>query len=112
MNSAVIVDCVRTPIGRAHKERGVFRDVRSDDLAAECLKALVARTGIDPAEIEDVILGNTQQSGEQGLNAAHEAQFLVRGANVFEYASDELLGIAGEKLDVGKLRAEVLFAAW
>jgi acetyl-CoA acyltransferase len=70
MTSAVIVDCVRTPIGRAHKERGVFRDVRSDDLAAACVQALVARTGIDPAEIEDLVLGNTQQTGEQGLNAA------------------------------------------
>jgi acetyl-CoA acyltransferase len=70
MKSAVVVDCVRTPIGRAHKERGWFRDVRSDDLAVACVKALVERTGIDPAEIEDVVLGNTQQTGEQGLNAA------------------------------------------
>jgi acetyl-CoA acyltransferase len=69
-NTPVIVDCVRTPIGRAHAERGWYRDVRSDDLAAHCLRALVKRTGIDPAEIEDVVLGNTQQTGEQGLNAA------------------------------------------
>ena len=46
--------------------RGWFRDVRSDDLAVACVRALVERTGIDPAEIEDVILGNTQQTGEQG----------------------------------------------
>src|SRR5262245_41073443 len=70
MKSAVVIDCVRTPIGRSHKEKGWFRDVRSDDLAAHCVKALVERTGIDPSEIEDVILGNTQQTGEQGLNAA------------------------------------------
>src|SRR6185436_12078224 len=70
MKTAVIIDAVRTPIGRAHKEKGYFRDVRSDDLAAACLKALVERTGIAPAEIEDVVLGNTQQTGEQGLNAA------------------------------------------
>ncbi|MCU0877389.1 MAG: acetyl-CoA C-acyltransferase FadA [Pirellulaceae bacterium] len=69
-NTPVIVDCVRTPIGRAHGERGWYRDVRSDDLAAHCVRALVERTGIDPGEIEDVILGNTQQTGEQGLNAA------------------------------------------
>ena len=70
MKRAVIVDCVRTPIGRSHKDKGVFRDVRSDDLAVEVVRAVVERTGIDTAEIEDVVLGNTQQQGEQGLNAA------------------------------------------
>src|SRR5262245_40066241 len=70
MKSAVVIDCVRTPIGRSHREKGWFRDVRSDDLAVACIKALVERTGVDPSEIEDVILGNTQQTGEQGLNAA------------------------------------------
>ncbi|MEO1496310.1 MAG: acetyl-CoA C-acyltransferase FadA [Planctomycetota bacterium] len=66
----VIVDAVRTPIGRAHAQRGVFRDVRADDLAATVVRALVERTGIDPAAIEDVLLGCTQQQGEQGLNVA------------------------------------------
>jgi len=70
MNTAVVVDCVRTPIGRAHKEKGYFRDVRSDDLAVACIRALIERTGIDPEEVEDVILGNTQQTMEQGLNVA------------------------------------------
>ena len=70
MKTAVVVDCLRTPIGRAHKERGLFRDVRSDDLAVACVKALVERTGIDPVEIEDLVLGNTQQTLEQGLNVA------------------------------------------
>lgn len=77
MNSAVVIDCVRTPIGRAHKERGWFRDVRSDDLAVACIKALVERTGINPAEIEDVVLGNTQQTGEQGLNAARSIALMA-----------------------------------
>lgn len=70
MKSPVIIDCVRTAIGRAHKDKGVFRDVRSDDLAVAAIKALVERTGIAPGEIEDVVLGNTQQQGEQGLNVA------------------------------------------
>ncbi|MBI2481393.1 MAG: acetyl-CoA C-acyltransferase, partial [Planctomycetia bacterium] len=70
MKTAVVVDCLRTPIGRAHKDRGLFRDVRSDDLAVACVKALVERTGINPAEIEDILLGNTQQTMEQGLNVA------------------------------------------
>jgi acetyl-CoA acyltransferase len=68
MKNAVVVDCVRTPIGRAHKDKGAFRDVRSDDLAVACVQALVERTGIDPQEIDDVVLGNTQQTLEQGLN--------------------------------------------
>ncbi len=70
MNRAVVVDCVRTPIGRAHAQRGYFRDVRSDDLAVACVEALLQRTEIDPAAIEDVVLGCTQQTGEQGLNVA------------------------------------------
>ncbi|MEQ8849403.1 acetyl-CoA C-acyltransferase FadA [Botrimarina sp.] len=68
MNTPVIIDAVRTPIGRAHPERGVYRDVRADDLAVEVVRALVKRTGVDPAAIEDVLLGCTQQQGEQGLN--------------------------------------------
>jgi acetyl-CoA acyltransferase len=70
MKTAVIIDACRTPIGRAHAEKGVFRDVRSDDLAVAVVRALVERTGIDPAAIEDVVLGNTQQQREQGLNVA------------------------------------------
>ncbi len=70
MKNAVIIDCCRTPIGRSHAEKGVFRDVRSDDLAVAVVRALVERTGIDPAAIEDVVLGNTQQTREQGMNVA------------------------------------------
>jgi acetyl-CoA acyltransferase len=70
MKNAVIVDCCRTPIGRSHPEKGAFRDVRSDDLAVAVVSALIERTGIDPAEIEDVVLGNTQQQREQGFNVA------------------------------------------
>ena len=81
MSPAVVVDCVRTPIGRAHPAKGFFRDVRSDDLAVACVQALVKRTGIDPSEIEDVILGNTQQTREQGLNVARNVA-LMAGLNV------------------------------
>jgi acetyl-CoA acyltransferase len=77
MKHAVVVDCVRTPIGRAHKEKGVFREVRSDDLAVEVVRALVERSGIEPAEIEDVVLGNTQQQGEQGFNAARAVALMA-----------------------------------
>ncbi len=70
MKSPVIVDCCRTAIGRSSAEKGVYRFVRSDDLATIVVKALVERTGIDPQEIEDVVLGNTQQQREQGFNIA------------------------------------------
>ena len=77
MKTAVVVDCCRTPIGRAHAEKGVFRDVRSDDLAVEVVRALVTRTGIDPAAIEDVVLGNTQQQREQGFNVARSVALMA-----------------------------------
>jgi acetyl-CoA acyltransferase len=68
MKTPVIIDCCRTAIGRAHSERGVFRDVRSDDLAAAVVSALVERNQLDPAVVEDVVLGCTQQQREQGFN--------------------------------------------
>jgi acetyl-CoA acyltransferase len=77
MKRPVIVAAVRTPIGRSHKEKGVFRDVRSDDLAVAVVKALVERSGIDSAEIEDIVLGNTQQQGEQGLNVARTVALMA-----------------------------------
>jgi acetyl-CoA acyltransferase len=77
MKTAVIVDCCRTPIGRAHAEKGAFRDVRSDDLAVAVVRALVERTGIDPAAIEDVVLGNTQQQREQGFNVARSVGLMA-----------------------------------
>ena len=77
MNRAVVVDCVRTAIGRAHAERGYFRDVRSDDLAVACVQALLERNAIDPALIEDVVLGNTQQTMEQGLNVARNVALMA-----------------------------------
>ena len=81
MSPAVVVDCVRTPIDRAHRAKGWFRDVRSDDLAVACIQSIVERTGINPAEIEDVLLGNTQQTKEQGLNVARNVA-LMAGLNV------------------------------
>ncbi len=70
MRNAVVVDCLRTAIGRAHAERGYFRQVRGDDLAVACVKALLERNALDPGRVEDVVMGNTNQTLEQGLNAA------------------------------------------
>jgi acetyl-CoA acyltransferase len=77
MKQAVVVDAARTPIGRAHKEKGWFRDVRSDDLAALVVRALIERSAIDPREIEDVVLGNTQQQGEQGFCVARSVALMA-----------------------------------
>src|SRR4051812_3488025 len=73
MRRAVIVDAVRTPVGRASADKGYFRDVRSEDLGAYVIKALVERTGIDPARVQDVRFGCVQQQGEQGFDVARIA---------------------------------------
>lgn len=70
LSSAVIVDAVRTPIGR---RGGGLKDLHAVDLAAIPLQALVDRTGIDPTLIEDVIMGCVSQTGEQGLNIGRNA---------------------------------------
>jgi acetyl-CoA acyltransferase len=70
---ALIVDAVRTPIGRAHREKGAFRDTHPNELLAACLKALVQRSGVEPGAVEDVIIGCTAQFGEQSRNIARNA---------------------------------------
>jgi len=70
MTTAVIVDAIRTPLG---KRNGKLKDWHPVDLAAETLKALQSRTGIDPALIEDVIMGCVMQVGEQGVNVGRNA---------------------------------------
>ena len=71
MNEAVIVAGVRTPIGRSHK--GSLATVRPDDLAGLVVKEVVERAGIDPALVEDVLMGCAMPEGEQGLNVARIA---------------------------------------
>ena len=70
MREAVIVDAVRTPIARAHPEKGWFKDIRSDELGVIVIRKLLNRTKIDPTQIEDVILGCATQTGEQAMNIA------------------------------------------
>lgn len=77
MNSAVIVDAIRTPIAKAAPDEGFFRDTRADDLSASLLTALVQRTGIDPRLIEDVKWGCVQQQGEQGFDMARNAVLIA-----------------------------------
>jgi acetyl-CoA acyltransferase len=72
MPEAVIVDCLRTPVGKA--PRGQLREARPDDLAAAVLRALLDRyPAVRPEEVDDVILGCAMPEGEQGLNMARIA---------------------------------------
>jgi acetyl-CoA acyltransferase len=70
MATAVIVDAVRTPLGRRN---GKLKDTHPVDLAAHVLKALVERNDLDPALVEDVIMGCVMQVGDQGINIARNA---------------------------------------
>jgi 3-oxoadipyl-CoA thiolase len=74
MNEAVIVEPLRTPIGRYN---GALKDVRADDLAAHVIRAVVERSAIDPSLLEDVILGCTNQAGEDNRNVARMSALLA-----------------------------------
>ncbi|HEY2915999.1 MAG TPA: acetyl-CoA C-acyltransferase [Candidatus Limnocylindrales bacterium] len=74
LREAWIIDAVRTPIGRYG---GALAHVRPDDLAALAIRAVVDRTGIDPALVEDVILGCANQAGEDNRNVARMALLLA-----------------------------------
>ncbi len=74
MKDVVIVNAVRTPIGRY---AGALSAVRSDDMAALVIKELVARSGIDPALVEEVYLGCANQAGEDNRNVARMASLLA-----------------------------------
>ena len=77
MNPAVVIDAVRTPIGRADARAGCFRDVRSDELSAALIADLVERTTVEPGLIEDVRWGCVQQQGEQGYDIARIAVLMA-----------------------------------
>jgi acetyl-CoA acyltransferase len=73
MREAVIVDAVRTPIGRGKAGKGALNPVHPVDLLAHSLRALVERTGIDPTRIDDVIGGCVDQVAEQAMNTTRYA---------------------------------------
>jgi acetyl-CoA acyltransferase len=69
----VIVEAVRTPIGRGHEEKGYYKDIHPSNLLAKTYSELFERSGVDPAETGDVIAGCAQQFGEQGVNIGRNA---------------------------------------
>ncbi|WP_391205378.1 3-oxoadipyl-CoA thiolase [Psychrobacillus sp. L4] len=95
MREVVIVDAVRTPIGRYN---GALKDVRPDDLGAIVIKALVERnTNIPPEQIEEVIFGNANQAGEDNRNVARMSGLLA-GLPV-EVAGTTINRLCGSGLD-------------
>src|SRR5437763_3526908 len=74
MQEVVIVEALRTPVG---KHGGTLTSVRADDLAAIPLKAIIERTGLDPALVEEVYMGCANQAGEDNRNVARMATLLA-----------------------------------
>jgi acetyl-CoA acetyltransferase family protein len=69
----VIVEAVRTPIGRGHPEKGYYKDTHPNDLLAKTYSEVIERAGIPAEEVEDVVTGCVQQYGEQGFNVGSNA---------------------------------------
>jgi len=69
----VIVEAVRTPVGRGHKEKGYYKDLHPSNLLALTYKELIERAGIDAGQVEDVVAGCVQQFGSQSINIGRNA---------------------------------------
>ena len=115
MPEAVIVSAVRTPVGRAYK--GSLRSTRPDDLAALVIKEALARVpGLDPKEIDDVILGCAMPEGEQGMNVARIAalraglpvETSAMTINRFCSSGLQAIALAAERIRAGS--AQVIIA--
>ncbi|EHB59037.1 acetyl-CoA acetyltransferase [Mycolicibacterium rhodesiae JS60] len=68
-----IAEAIRTPIGKSHPERGWYRDTHPNTMLAACYTDLIARTGLDPAVVDDLIIGCTAPFGEQSRNIGRNA---------------------------------------
>lgn len=73
MRKTVVIEAVRTPIGRAHAEKGMYRDVRADDLSADLMKGLLEKAQVPARLIEDIQWGCVKQEKEQGFDVARMA---------------------------------------
>src|SRR5689334_22802605 len=105
MPTPVITHALRTPIGRYG---GALAGVRPDDLAAVVIRALIERSGIDPREIEDVILGCANQAGEDNRNVARMA-LLLAGLPV-EVAGQTVNRLCGSGLQAVNSAAHAIIA--
>jgi acetyl-CoA C-acetyltransferase len=98
VRQAVIVSTARTPIGKAY--RGIFNDTEAPTLAGHAIAAAVSRAGVEPGEVDDVILGCAMQQGSQGLNVARVAAVAaglpttVAGMTIDRQCSSGLMAVA------------------
>jgi len=98
MKDAVIVSTARTPIGKAY--RGAFNNTPAPTLAAHAIEHAVARAGVDPGQVEDVIMGCAMQQGSSGQNVARQALLAaglpvtVAGMSVDRQCSSGMMAIA------------------
>lgn len=98
MREAVIVSTARTPIGKAY--RGAFNDTQGQALAGHAIAAAVERAGVDPAEVDDVVLGSALPEGSTGLNTARQSALRaglptsVAGMTVDRQCASGLMAIA------------------
>jgi acetyl-CoA acyltransferase len=115
MREAVIVSVARTPVGRAKK--GSLRDTRPEEFAAEVLKALIERTpGLEPAMVEDIILGCAMPEGEQGMNIARMVALLAgfpnsvpaMTVNRFCSSGSQTIALAADTIKAGS--ADIIIA--
>src|SRR6185503_13846270 len=113
MRQAVIVECLRTPIGRY---RGALAPVRPDDLAALVIREVVARTKFDPARIDDVYWGAANQAGEDNRNVARMAALLaglpetVPGATVNRLCASGLEAVTTAARTIAAGEADIVLA--
>jgi acetyl-CoA acyltransferase len=116
LKEAVIVDFVRTPFGRASKKNpGFFADVRSDDLGIIAAQALMKRTGVDPALIDDIIIGTPTQIGEQAnvardISLAAGFPFEVAGISVDRACCSSMAGAQFAAMAIQSGQADVIIA--
>ena len=115
IQDAYIVAATRTPVGKA--PRGMFRNVRPDDLLAHVLKASVRQcAGLDPGDVEDVIVGCAMPEGEQGMNVARIGLLLagfpdrVSGMTINRFCSSgvQAVALAADRIRLGE--ADVVIA--
>src|SRR5437588_6862194 len=110
---AYIIEALRTPVGRYG---GALKAVRPDDLAAHVIAALVRKTGVDVARIEDVVLGCANQAGEDNRNVARMASLLaglpveVPGATVNRLCGSGLQAVISAAREIQVGAAEVVIA--
>jgi acetyl-CoA acyltransferase len=108
IQDAYIVAATRTAVGKA--PRGMFRNTRPDDLLAHTIRAVVKETGVDPAMIDDAIIGCAMPEGEQGMNMARIAVLLAGLPNTvsamtinrFCSSGSQAVGLAADRIRLGE----------